>query len=151
MDLSYEIPEMTAFGGYGGSLIAAHDSILATSDGTAIHLYQIPAESTTTGVNEDEIVSVPPAGFLHQNYPNPFNPQTIIAFDLPRSMHVDLAVYDVLGRHVISLLSRELPPGQHSVDWTGIDNTGGKVASGVYFYHLTADGIDETRKMVHLK
>jgi hypothetical protein len=151
MDLSYETPKMTAFGGYGGSLIAVHDSILATSDGTAIHLYQVPGSSTTTGVAEGDIISVLPEGFLHQNYPNPFNPQTIIAFDLPRTMHVELAVYDVLGRRVVSLLNCELPSGQHSAEWTGIDNAGGRVASGVYFYRLTADGTSETRKMVHLK
>jgi len=151
MDLSYETPKMTAFGGYGGSLIAVHDSILATSDGTAIHLYQIPGVSTTTDVTQGEIVSVLPEGFLHQNYPNPFNPQTIIAFDLPKTMHVELAVYDVLGRRVALLLNRELPPGLHSVEWGGTDDSGDKVASGVYFYRLTADGTSETRKMVHLK
>jgi hypothetical protein len=151
MDLSYEIPKMTSFGGYGGNLIAVHDSVLATSDGTAIHLYQLPAASTPTGVTEDEIISIQPEGFLHPNYPNPFNPQTIIGFDLPRTMHVELAVYDVLGRRVASLLNRELPPGEHSVEWRGIDDAGGKVASGVYFYRLTADGTSETRKMVHLK
>jgi len=151
LDLSFEIPKMTAFGGYGGNYISAHDSILATSDGSSIHLYEIPVSTEPTGIENDERVVLRPDGFLLQNYPNPFNPQTTIAFELPRRMVAELTIYDILGRRVVSLLNGELPSGMHSVEWRGIDASGDRVSSGVYFYRLAADGIVECKKMVFLK
>jgi hypothetical protein len=151
LDLSYEIPRMIEFGGYGGNYIAIQDSLLATSDGSAVHLYRIPDASTPTGITDDESVSLPAGFFLLQNYPNPFNPQTTIVFELPRRMRVELTIYDILGRRVISLLENELASGSHSIEWRGVDDSGTKVASGVYFYRLTAEGISECRKMVYLK
>jgi choice-of-anchor B domain-containing protein len=88
---------------------------------------------------------------LEQNFPNPFNPSTRIPFELTRGGRVTLAVYDVAGRRVRSVLDRELPAGLHEAEWDGRDDDGRGVASGVYFYRMHAGERTETRRMVLLK
>ncbi|HXV12574.1 MAG TPA: FlgD immunoglobulin-like domain containing protein [Candidatus Krumholzibacteria bacterium] len=91
---------------------------------------------------------------LLQNHPNPFNPQTTISYDLPHvdaPQHVRLSVFDVGGRTIRTLVNQEQPSGSYAVVWEGIDNYGGAVPSGVYFYVLDVDGVRRTRKMVLLK
>ncbi|MBD3402666.1 T9SS type A sorting domain-containing protein [candidate division GN15 bacterium] len=85
---------------------------------------------------------------LVQNYPNPFNPTTTISFTLPQKASVELTVYNVLGRKVSTLLSKDLPAGTHTVGWNGTDSHGEAVSSGVYFYRLTAGEAVLSRKMV---
>jgi hypothetical protein len=76
------------------------------------------------------------SGFL-QNYPNPFNPTTNIRFELPQRSQVRLAVFNVLGESIVTLVDSELPEGLHSVRFDGSD-----LAGGVYFYRLQAQPID---------
>ncbi|MBU0983495.1 MAG: T9SS type A sorting domain-containing protein [candidate division Zixibacteria bacterium] len=100
-----------------------------------------------TDVDEDDTDNLLPADFLlHQNHPNPFNPVTQIEFDLPRLSLVKLDVYNVMGQRVVTLIDGTLRAGVHRVEW---DATG--VASGVYFYRLTAGAYEDTKKMVLLK
>ena len=97
-------------------------------------------------------VSTPGASFaLHQNHPNPFNPSTRIDFSLDRAVRATLAVYDVSGRRVQTLVSRELPAGSHSAEWDGRDLQGRPVASGIYLIRLTAGERSLTQKAVLLK
>ncbi|MFH1686306.1 MAG: thrombospondin type 3 repeat-containing protein [bacterium] len=88
---------------------------------------------------------------LAQNYPNPFNPVTEISFDLPRAMTVTLQVYNIHGQEVATPLSATLPRGSHTVTWDGTDQSCTPVASGVYFYRLTAAEFSSTKKMLLLK
>ena len=88
---------------------------------------------------------------LEQNHPNPFNPTTTIRFTLDAKTHATLRVYDVAGRLVATVLSRELPAGPQRAVWDGKNNRGESVASGVYFYRLSASGREATRKMVLLR
>jgi hypothetical protein len=88
---------------------------------------------------------------LLQNFPNPFNPVTTIRFSVPTKSRVALRVYDVAGRLVKTLLSDEIPAGAHAIKWDGTNHKGQNVASGVYFYRLSAPGRDLTRKMVLLQ
>jgi hypothetical protein len=84
-----------------------------------------------------------PEGFsLSQNYPNPFNPATTIAFSVPSSGHVTLAVYDLLGRQVATLVDRQMSPGSYE---TRFDAAG--LPSGMYIYRLVSGSYTETRKM----
>jgi hypothetical protein len=100
----------------------------------------------------DHTIALPRATFLHQNTPNPFNPVTTIRFDLARSDQVLLRVYDAAGRQVRTLLDASLPAGwNHRVTWNGLDENGRRVASGVYFYRLSAGDFSCTRKLVVLK
>jgi len=82
------------------------------------------------------------------NAPNPFNPSTTIRFTLPEAGHVTLAVYDVNGRLVRTLVGGPLAAGCHSVVWDGKDAMGRAVASGVYVYRLTAPQGVVTKRMV---
>ena len=88
----------------------------------------------------EQTAGVPEAFQLHGNWPNPFNASTIIAFDVERTVPVDLVVYDVLGRRVRTLHSGELlTAGHYRTAWSGRDDEGRQAASGVYLYRLTVD------------
>ncbi|MCK4413428.1 MAG: T9SS type A sorting domain-containing protein [Candidatus Eisenbacteria sp.] len=97
-----------------------------------------------------EIVAAFKAIHLFQNQPNPFAPETRIDFELPREGPVELAIYSVNGRLIRSLLKEKRSAGPHTVRWDGRDDDGRKVASGVYFYNLTAPGVQESRQMILL-
>jgi len=88
---------------------------------------------------------------LFQNYPNPFNPVTTIDYSIPGKTTVDLTIYDVSGRRVRTLVSGKHLPGGYSVVWDGRNDGGRPVATGVYFYRLTAGGNNSVRKMVVLR
>ena len=88
---------------------------------------------------------------LLPNHPNPFNPSTTIPFIIPERTRVRLSVYDVAGRHVVTLVDDIRDAGVHSVQWDGLDSKGGPVASGVYVSRLYASGRQATRKMVLLQ
>jgi hypothetical protein len=89
---------------------------------------------------------------LQQNVPNPFNPVTKIAFDVRTGgAMVTLRVYDVSGRLVRTLVDGFEPAGTRSVSWYGRDDQGRPVASGIYYYQLTAPSFSESKKMVLLK
>jgi hypothetical protein len=88
---------------------------------------------------------------LAQNVPNPFNPRTEIRFELPREQLVQLRIYNLEGKLVCTLLSGRQPAGRHSVVWSGENDQGARVASGLYFYRLSTEGGELTRKMLLLK
>jgi hypothetical protein len=88
---------------------------------------------------------------LHQNYPNPFNPTTEIEFSLPVKSDVRIDVFNALGLRVKTVMRATLAAGQYLVQWDGTNSHGDAVASGVYFYRLTAGDYTEARKMVLLK
>lgn len=105
---------------------------------------------SVTGVKNDAPV-IPTDYSLTQNYPNPFNPTTRISYSLPANAFVSIKIYDVLGREVKTLVSKELNAGSYSVDWNGDNEYGVKVASGMYIYRITANNFIQTKKMVLLK
>lgn len=84
--------------------------------------------------------------YLQQNYPNPFNPSTTIQFNLATAGRVRLNVYDVTGRLVANLIDAHRQPGFHKITWNATN-----YASGVYFYTLTADGLNLKKKMLLVK
>lgn len=85
---------------------------------------------------------------LHQNIPNPFNPRTTITYSMASAGHVELEIYDLAGRHVITQVSEWVSAGEHRVHWNGKNSTGEQVASGVYLYRLKVGDYIETRRMV---
>jgi len=94
---------------------------------------------------------LPQSTILHQNFPNPFNPSTTIRFEVPARNHVTLEVFDILGRKTTTLLDRTCPPGPHELVWNGRTSSGGRAASGVYFYRLRSGRETFARKMLLLK
>ncbi len=86
-----------------------------------------------------------------RSYPNPFNPMTTIAFDVPSSGRVTLAVYDVRGALVRTVVDAAMPAGTHEVRWDGRDARGALVSSGVYFARLEFGVSAVVRKLTLLK
>lgn len=94
---------------------------------------------------------VPGTFKLDQNYPNPFNPSTSIQFALPVASTVTLKVYDVMGQEIATLLNGHLNAGTFNASWNGTSSTGVSMASGVYFYRLTAEGTSSSEAFTSLK
>ena len=94
----------------------------------------------------EQALEIPRQFGLKQNYPNPFNPSTTIKYELPKSSLVTLTVYDLLGREVSVLVNERRDAGVHE---TKFDGAG--LASGVYFYRLTAGSFVQTRKLLLMK
>ncbi|MBU8923226.1 MAG: T9SS type A sorting domain-containing protein, partial [Bacteroidales bacterium] len=118
------------------------------------HVYRVAIVSDGSEylIFETEAVRTPAVELtLYQNRPNPFNPATEISYVLPAAGSVLLEVYDVAGRRIKTLVDGVQPPGRYSADWTGHNETGGRVASGVYFYRLRTGKKVLTRKMVLLR
>jgi len=95
--------------------------------------------------------SPPERTALHPNVPNPFNPSTTIAYDVRDAATVTIAVYDVRGRLVRTLVHEEKPPGRYATLWDGTDDGGVGVASGIYFCRFVAGEFTQTEKIVLLK
>ncbi len=88
---------------------------------------------------------------LHPPYPNPFNPMTTLAFDLGEPGHAQLAVFDLAGRRVTTVVDAELPAGRHEYTWMGRDDGGQTVPSGTYHVRLLAGGKTQTCKLSLIK
>jgi flagellar hook assembly protein FlgD len=95
--------------------------------------------------------ATPPQTAICAVHPNPFNPTTRISFNLKTQTRVRLAVYDVAGRLVRTLLDGPIAAGPASATWDGRDDRGSAVASGVYYGSLIAGQHRETMRMVLLK
>ena len=99
-----------------------------------------------TPVGESKYIQFPRHFELTQNYPNPFNPTTTIHVSIPKAGRTLLAVYNVLGEEVATLFDGFKTPQTYTVEFNGAG-----LASGVYFYRLTAPGFDQVKKMVLAK
>ena len=108
-------------------------------------------EVLSRSTKEIVIDNIPEAYALGQNYPNPFNPVTVIEYELPDDAYMNLAIYDVLGRKIRTLVSGMQPPGYAEVRWNGTDARGNKVGSGIYFYRIETGKFSKTHKMVLMK
>ncbi len=101
---------------------------------------------------EDRNASTQPAAYgLSQNYPNPFNPTTVFEYTLPKNGQVKVAVFNMMGQAVKTLVNKNMPAGTHSISWDGTNANGQFVAAGLYMYRLEADQTNITRKMVLVK
>ncbi len=109
-----------------------------------------PATSTMGVSSVDG--TVPTTWRLGSNVPNPFNPTTRISFDVPDARLVNLVIFDISGRLVRTLVDGELLQSKsHSREWNGTNDSGQKVAAGVYFYRMEAGDFIETKRMTLLK
>ena len=106
--------------------------------------------NTVTGVAA--IPGAPRPARLDQNYPNPFNPSTTVRYATHETGTVRLAVYDVQGRLVATLVDGRVPAGEHTIRWDGRTDHGTRAATGVYYYRLsTSSGDQVSRRMVMLR
>jgi hypothetical protein len=88
---------------------------------------------------------------LHNNYPNPFNPTTRLRYDLPYNGRVTLRIYDILGRIISTVVDEVQDAGYKSIDWTAIDDCGGPLSAGVYFYRIEVGNYSAVKKMLLIK
>ncbi len=105
-----------------------------------------------TAVESQDVDEMAPRDFdLCQNYPNPFNPTTTIAFSLKKGGHVSLAVYNLLGQKVKTLLDEKMIAGIHHATWDGTDEVGKHMASGIYYYRVETESHKAMKKMLLMK
>ncbi|OGC85307.1 MAG: hypothetical protein A2W07_07915 [candidate division Zixibacteria bacterium RBG_16_43_9] len=104
-----------------------------------------------TGISDQPAHDLPKSFALLPNRPNPFNPETYIEYTLPADCQVTLAIYNILGQKVRTLINEHQSAGIKSVRWDGKDDSGNQVSAGVYFYSIKADNFTQTKKMVLLK
>ena len=116
-----------------------------------------PVSAALTSVDIKKF-TVPDNYSLSQNYPNPFNPETTIEFGLPKAGFVEIAIFDINGKLVRTLISGQQRAGNHWVKWDGRDASGLQVSSGVYLYQLKAANLiktgvafTQTNKMILMK
>jgi len=102
--------------------------------------------ATVTSVDENISGNYPSSYRLEQNYPNPFNPSTVIKYGIPERSHVELTVYNILGKEVATLVNDDHASGLYEVTFNA---TG--LASGIYIYRLEAGEHVEMRRMLYLK
>lgn len=95
--------------------------------------------------------AVPRSVALEPNYPNPFNPSTTIGFTLPHASEVRLAIYNVRGQLVQTLVSGLIGEGHHRAVWNGTDRHGDRVATGLYLFRMWAGDFVAVRKMIFTK
>lgn len=109
------------------------------TDAEVLALYDMPVTSTGPGLINRTFE-------LSQNYPNPFKSSTTIKFSQLEKGLTTLRVYNAVGQEVATLISEELMPGTYQTTWNA-----GKLSSGVYFYRLSVNGFQETKKLFLLK
>ncbi len=109
----------------------------------------LPVTNGSTSVSaarEDN--TIPEEFTLGASYPNPMRDATRIAYALPRTAVVRLAIYNTLGQQVRTLVHGLVPRGAHSAKWNGRDSHGRYVAKGIYFYRLEAGRIVQSKKLI---
>ncbi|MCI0693320.1 DNRLRE domain-containing protein [candidate division KSB1 bacterium] len=117
---------------------------------------QLTVNYTGTVAVKDNSSGQPAAFALHENFPNPFtastlNSATVIRYELPRSEKVSLAIYNLLGEKIRTLVNAPESAGSKQVIWNGANDDGVKVASGIYIYRIEAGTFTATRKLTFIK
>ena len=128
-----------------------HGDIVFTSAGFGSdkpHIYFLEHDGSSELATDDIEDIIPKSASLVQNYPNPFNPQTQFHYSLSKTENIYLAIYDLLGREIFTIHNGLQRAGNHNVQWTGVNNTGSFVPSGIYFCRLTSESDVLTKKMV---
>ena len=120
-------------------------------DGTVL-LWELPLEPETFGAPPQTPLTSKQTSLL-QNYPNPFNPETWIPYQLAKPAYVTISIYAIDGKLVRTLALDQQAPGtyqsrNHAAYWDGKNELGEPVASGIYFYTLSAGEFAATRRMI---
>ncbi len=123
-----------------------------------IELYKITVINANVTDVQTQPSAVPEFYLTTQNYPNPFNGPTIIEYRLAETSEVELVIYDLHGREVVTLLHGIRKAGRHRINWDGTGHGGVQVSSGIYFYRITAFSsqlpsqlFSVTKRMIYLK
>ena len=134
---------------YRGTFVFVDDAV---EPGTTYRYHVFVFEDGSPVASFETSVTTPATvSSLDQNVPNPFNPATTIRFSIASKEHVQLMVYDVAGRRVATLVDERRPADIYKITWDGLNDSGERVASGVYFFRLRAGKFTRTKKMLLLK
>lgn len=113
------------------------------------------ATNNIVSVDDEEFI---PTEFSLSAFPNPFNPTTNIKFFIPSTplsfgegLGVRLIIYDILGNEVVTLVNEEKTSGAYNVSWSGLNNSGNTVSTGVYFARLSVNNHFKNIKLMLLK
>ncbi|OGU52993.1 MAG: hypothetical protein A2315_01145 [Ignavibacteria bacterium RIFOXYB2_FULL_35_12] len=109
-------------------------------------LKQIDLDGTTSYSKEVEVIVQPSEFALNQNYPNPFNPSTTINYQLAQKSVVELKVYDMLGKEIVTLVNEVQDAGYYKIQFDAVN-----YSSGIYFYQIKTGNFTETKRMVLIK
>ena len=88
---------------------------------------------------------------LQQNFPNPFNPTTNINFSLKNASNVQIDIFNLKGQRVKTLISQTINAGEHSITWNGNDDSNSPVSSGIYYYKISTEFGEDTKKCILMK
>jgi hypothetical protein len=117
---------------------------------TELTIYGRPVNVTVEGTVDitDRPTRIPKTLVLHQNYPNPFNPSTNIEYSVKVVGQVQIRIFNTLGHVVRTLVDERKLAGAYSTTWDGKDDLGQPVASGLYYYQLSAKDFTSAKKML---
>jgi hypothetical protein len=132
---------------YNGAYVSTAVSPLKS--GRAVRITRTPDVTGVAGPSTP--LGVPVAFSLGAAYPNPLRGTTTIRFGLPKESQVRLEVYNIAGQRVKTLTQGKLGAGYHQVSWTGKNESGQKVAAGVYLVRMATPEFNATRKMTVLR
>lgn len=118
-----------------------HEDVIVTPENNTTLNFTLEPVS-----NEDSVQITATA--LSANYPNPFNPETTISYDLKEPAQVRLDIFNLKGQLIKTLVNDAQTAGSYHIVFTAIDDKGGKLSSGIYFYRLKAGSYSKTRKMM---
>jgi len=134
-------------------------SVLFVPDVSGLYRFSLETEWSNDTVSRDTVAvlvegiteieessALPLSYYLRQNYPNPFNPSTTIVYELPRQEQVKIDIFDSAGRKVATLVDAPQNAGRHELNFDA-----SHLASGVYYYRLSAGGFVQTKKMLLLR
>ncbi|MDI6802330.1 MAG: T9SS type A sorting domain-containing protein [Bacteroidota bacterium] len=100
---------------------------------------------------DQKLNNIPEEYRIEQNYPNPFNPSTLIKYQLPQANKVEIKIYNIFGQEIKKLVDEVQDAGYYEAVWNSDNSMGNNVASGVYFYTITAGSFTSVKKMLLLR
>jgi hypothetical protein len=137
--LSHQTDEVAKFKGF-------YDN----AEKAPILIKTISLAATNTGVKENGKTTPKSFGLL-KNYPNPFNASTIIQYEIEKPGFVNLVIFDVLGKKVKTMVSKDHNAGNYQIHWDGTDESGNSIPSGIYFALLTSKSENNMLRLLLLK
>ena len=151
---------VSAFDGYNDSIVvkigaygvydefSIEDELLVESGENSISV-EIAVGGVEVTVDDSEVTPIEFA--LHQNYPNPFTPETNIQFDVAEHSHVSVSIFNLVGQKVASLVNQNMDAGVYTIKWSGLNEGGLALPSGMYFYEMKTSKYHSIKKLVLVK
>ena len=131
-----------------GDLVASISPAVSSDAGIFLFEYDPVTQISAVPITIPDVL--PEAFRLYQNFPNPFNPETKIVYELPVGSLVHLDIYNLQGQKVATLVDTHQGIGRYEVTWSGQDDQGGQVSSGVYLYCLRTAKSVLFKKMIYM-